>query len=213
MPPTGELVRAGEFSRRLWRHIQHIANEFWQTQRNEFLSVLQPCQKCNKEQREFFIGDIVLFKVDASHNQWQCRNTRIEKVPLKSGANKGIKFGQWQPTTVSAKHSEVDKIMQVGGLLAVSPPVEQGQTKPKIVYFTHTLVRNALHFNSWYVCCFQECLLVSSGIVIAIKFGIQFIDKNVYSCVHMMPDMTFFILVQIISILQNGILLHNCLNL
>ena len=28
LPPPGQLVKAGKFSRR-WRHIQHIANEFW----------------------------------------------------------------------------------------------------------------------------------------------------------------------------------------
>ena len=30
MPPPGEFVRADEFSRRCWRRVQHIANEFWQ---------------------------------------------------------------------------------------------------------------------------------------------------------------------------------------
>ena len=37
MPTPGEFVRAGEFSRRRWRRIQRIANEFWQRWRKEFL--------------------------------------------------------------------------------------------------------------------------------------------------------------------------------
>ena len=30
MSPPGEFVRPDEFSRRKWRHIQHIAIELWQ---------------------------------------------------------------------------------------------------------------------------------------------------------------------------------------
>ena len=37
----------------------------------------------------------------------------------------------------------------------------------------------------------QECPLVSSGIVIAIKLGIQFIDKNVRWCLHTICDSPF----------------------
>ena len=70
MPPPGEFVRADEFNRRRWRRVQHIANEFWQRWRKEFLSALQSHQKWNKNRREFVTGDIVLLKIDASRNQW-----------------------------------------------------------------------------------------------------------------------------------------------
>ena len=68
MPPPGEFVRVDEFSRRHWRCVQHIANEFWQRWKKEFLSALQFRQKWNKNRREFVIGDIVLLKIDASCN-------------------------------------------------------------------------------------------------------------------------------------------------
>ena len=45
MPPPSELVRADEFSRIRWRRGQHIANEFWQIWRKDFLSALQSYQK------------------------------------------------------------------------------------------------------------------------------------------------------------------------
>ena len=70
MPSPAEFVRAKEFSRRRWKHVQHIANEFWQRWRNKFLSALQSHQRWNKNRREFVIGDIVLLKKDASHNKW-----------------------------------------------------------------------------------------------------------------------------------------------
>ena len=37
LPPPGQFVKADEFSRRRWRCIQHIANEFWVRWRKEFL--------------------------------------------------------------------------------------------------------------------------------------------------------------------------------
>ena len=70
MPPPGEILRADEFSRRRWIRVQHIANEFSQRWRKEFLLTLQSRQKWNKKRREFVISDIVLLNVDASRNQW-----------------------------------------------------------------------------------------------------------------------------------------------
>ena len=40
MPPPGEFVRTDQFSRTRCRHVQQIANEFWQRWRKEFLSTL-----------------------------------------------------------------------------------------------------------------------------------------------------------------------------
>ena len=45
IPPPGEFIRADEFSRRRWGRVQHIANEFWQRWRKEFLLTLQYRQK------------------------------------------------------------------------------------------------------------------------------------------------------------------------
>ena len=36
IPPPGGLVRDDVFSRKLWRRIQHITNEFWKRWRKEF---------------------------------------------------------------------------------------------------------------------------------------------------------------------------------
>ena len=52
MPPPGEFLRADELSRRRWRRVQHIANEFWQRWKKEFLLTLQSHQKWNKKRRE-----------------------------------------------------------------------------------------------------------------------------------------------------------------
>ena len=67
----------------------------------------------------------------------------------------------------------------VRGEALLAPPKGTGWSSKNFAFFTPILPWNALHFNCLYVSFLQECILVSSGIVIAIKFGIQFIDKNV----------------------------------
>ena len=70
LPPTGLFMKADEYSRKRWRRIQHIANEFWVRWRKEFLWLLQPRHKWNEKHRNFQNGDIVLLKTDANCNQW-----------------------------------------------------------------------------------------------------------------------------------------------
>ena len=70
LPPTGHFMKADEYSRKRWKRIQHIANEFWVRWRKEFLWSLQPHHKWNEKHRNFQNGDIVLLKTDANRNQW-----------------------------------------------------------------------------------------------------------------------------------------------
>ena len=41
MPPPGEFSKLDTYSKRRWRHVQHIAGEFWSRSRKEFLQSLQ----------------------------------------------------------------------------------------------------------------------------------------------------------------------------
>ena len=70
LPPPGRFVKANEFSRRSWRRIQHIANEFWVRWHREFLWSLQTRRKWNKKCRNFQQGDIALLTTEANRNQW-----------------------------------------------------------------------------------------------------------------------------------------------
>ena len=67
--PPGHFVKAGEYSRKRWRRIQHVANEFWVRRRKEFLWSLQPRHNWNEKHRNFQNGDSVLLKTDANRNQ------------------------------------------------------------------------------------------------------------------------------------------------
>ena len=71
MPPPGVFTKPDLYSRRRWRRVQHIAEEFWHRWRKEFLQSLQTRQKWNDKRRNFEVGDIVILKEqDCRRNQW-----------------------------------------------------------------------------------------------------------------------------------------------
>lgn len=62
LPPPGEFPKPDVYSRKRWRRVQHIANEFWIRWRKEFLSTLQERRRWNTIKRNFEVGDIVILK-------------------------------------------------------------------------------------------------------------------------------------------------------
>ena len=70
MPPPGNFTAPDKYSRKQWRRVQHVSNEFWSRWRKEVLLTLQSREKWNQQQRNCKIGDIALLKEDAEHNQW-----------------------------------------------------------------------------------------------------------------------------------------------
>ena len=79
MPPPGVFQRADLYSRERWRRVQHLANEFWNRWKKEFLQTLQTRQKWIKRQRNLQIGDVVLVRDDdLPRNQWKL--ARVEET-------------------------------------------------------------------------------------------------------------------------------------
>ena len=70
MPPHGNFNKPDLYSKKRWRRVQHIAEEFWNRWRKEFLQSLQERQKWNAKKRNFEVGDIVLLKCDSHRNHW-----------------------------------------------------------------------------------------------------------------------------------------------
>ena len=70
MPPPGEFSPPDLYSKKRWRRVQYIAEEFWSRWRKEFLQSLQPRQKLKKQTPNFTVGDIVLLKNECQRNQW-----------------------------------------------------------------------------------------------------------------------------------------------
>ena len=79
LPPPGNFQNADIYSRRRWRRLQHLANEFWCRWKKEYLHSLQLRQKWLKPQRDLRIDDIVLIKDDClARNHWQL--ARVSKT-------------------------------------------------------------------------------------------------------------------------------------
>ena len=70
MPPPGEYSRPDLYSKRRWCRVHHIADEFLNRWRKEFLQILQPRQKWKNKIQNFEIREIVLLKDDCHRNQW-----------------------------------------------------------------------------------------------------------------------------------------------
>ena len=65
--PPGVFVPADLYSRRRWRRVQYLADQFWVRWRREYLQSLQSRSKWNCPQRNLTIGDVVLVKEDGAH--------------------------------------------------------------------------------------------------------------------------------------------------
>lgn len=59
LPPPGVFQSADQYSRKRWRRVQHLSNEFWIGWKKEFLHSLQQRQKWIRPNRNVEIGDIV----------------------------------------------------------------------------------------------------------------------------------------------------------
>ncbi|CAG2191402.1 unnamed protein product [Mytilus edulis] len=71
LPPPGQFQRSDIYSRKRWRRVQFLANEFWNRWRKEYLSNLQSRKKWTAPRRNLQVGDIVMIKDEqAARNQW-----------------------------------------------------------------------------------------------------------------------------------------------
>ena len=71
LPPPGEFQSADRYSRKRWRRVQHLANEFWTRWKKEFLLAQQKRQKWSRDRRNLQVGDIVILGDDTPRNQWR----------------------------------------------------------------------------------------------------------------------------------------------
>ncbi|XP_038055961.1 uncharacterized protein LOC119727951 [Patiria miniata] len=71
LPPPGRFQRTDIYSRKRWRRVQYMTNEFWSRWRKEFIQNLQLRQKWIRPQDDLHIGDIVIIKDEnLPRNQW-----------------------------------------------------------------------------------------------------------------------------------------------
>ena len=75
LPPPGDFSRPDLYSRRRWRRVQHIVNEFWCRWRKEFLQSLQERKKWKNTKRNLKVEyTVILPGANTIRNDWHmCR--------------------------------------------------------------------------------------------------------------------------------------------
>ena len=72
LPPPGIFERPDIFSRKLWRRVQYVSNEFWHRWKREYVSILQSRNRWCRSEINLRVGDVVLLKDDMiPRNLWK----------------------------------------------------------------------------------------------------------------------------------------------
>ena len=70
MPPPGVFSTTDIYSRKHWKKVQHISNEFWDQWKKEVLIPIHRREKWNSPKCNCRVGDMVLLKEKAERNRW-----------------------------------------------------------------------------------------------------------------------------------------------
>jgi hypothetical protein len=83
--PPGEFNSADLYSKKRWKKVQYLVNQFWDRWRKEYLATLQHRQKWHKSKPNIKLGAIVLIADDNTHrSEWKLgRITHL--LPSKDG--------------------------------------------------------------------------------------------------------------------------------
>jgi len=72
LPPPGQFDESDTYSRKRWRVVQSLANQFWSKWRKNYIANLQPRQKWLQQTNSIITGDIVLLSDDnTSRCSWR----------------------------------------------------------------------------------------------------------------------------------------------
>lgn len=85
LPPPGNFESESMYSKKQWKRVQHLANEFWLRWKKEYLQSLQSRQIWQRPQRNFRVNDVVLIKdYQTERNLWKLGFVK-EVVPGQDG--------------------------------------------------------------------------------------------------------------------------------
>ena len=101
LAPPGNFQRADVYSKKRWRRVQQLADEFWQRRRKSYLQSLQTRQKWTTPMKNVEVGDIVILKDDSvPRNCWKL--ARVETTyPDADGYVRKVKVAVADQSSVS----------------------------------------------------------------------------------------------------------------
>ena len=143
--PPGEFSKPDIYSRKRWRRIQHIANEFWSLWKKEYLQSLQERQKWEGKRRNFKIGDIVaVYQNNVSRNHWPMARI-IDPTSDKKGLVGSVllRMGERSGNENSKRKLErtIDKTVLIMGSDEVRFPAEKPTCWNKMSYLKGSYVK------------------------------------------------------------------------
>ena len=91
LPPPSRFENSDLYSRKRWRRVQHILNEFWSRWKKEYLNSLQTRKKWVHARRNLEVGDVVIVRDEGlPRSQWQLG--RIDETyPSRDGYVRSVK--------------------------------------------------------------------------------------------------------------------------
>ena len=84
MPPPGKFDTADVYSRKRWRRVQGLVENFWTRWRTHYLNNLQRRSKWQEERRSLKVGDVVMLKEGTFRSDF-CMAKVIRVLPSKDG--------------------------------------------------------------------------------------------------------------------------------
>ena len=86
LPPPGSFQLADLFSKKRWRRVQYLANEFWIKWEDNYRQLLQPRRKWVRTVRSIEVDDVVIIKDDnLPRNQLRlARESRLTQATMAS---------------------------------------------------------------------------------------------------------------------------------
>ena len=92
LPPPGDFDDTDIYSRKRWRRVQRMANEFWERWKVEYIQNLQTKQKWTTQASNMKVGDVVLLKeIDEPRNQWPLARI-VDVIPSKDGLVRKVRL-------------------------------------------------------------------------------------------------------------------------
>ena len=90
-PPPGQFDQDDSYSRKRWRRVQALVDQFWQRWKPHYLNTLQTRQRWHRP-TVFSVGDIVMLKDDSLHrSDWKlCRIAEL--ITSRDGLIRRVKL-------------------------------------------------------------------------------------------------------------------------
>lgn len=91
LPPPGNFVKEDMYTRKRWRHVQFLAEQFWSRWRKEYLANIATRQRWHVKRRNIHVDDVVLIKEnDLPRNEWRLGRV-VETTIDKDGLVRRVK--------------------------------------------------------------------------------------------------------------------------